>query len=80
MKSIRPTPPDSAAANRSLGVQLPKRGSDFDRLSHGMCSRHETRHMPRLPLAPLRAHPRSRAAVAELLVVRPFYAFPSNRG
>ena len=46
------------------------RGSKFDRLSHGRCSRHETQHLPRLRLAPVRAHPRFRAAVAELLVVR----------
>jgi len=45
------------------------RGSEFDRLSHGMCSRHETQHMPRLRLAPLRAHARFRVAVAELGVV-----------
>lgn len=37
-----------------------------------MCSRHETQHMPRLRLAPFRAHPRFRAAVAELGVVRRF--------
>ena len=46
------------------------RGSEFDRLSHGMCSRHETQHMPRLRLAPFRAHARFRVAVAELGVVR----------
>ena len=48
------------------------RGCDFDRLSHGMCSRHETQHMPRLRLAPSRAHARFRVAVAELGVVRRF--------
>jgi len=31
-----------------------------------MCSRHETQHMPRLRLAPFRAHVRFRVAVAEL--------------
>ena len=46
------------------------RGCEFDRLSHGMCSRHETRHMPRLRLAPPRSHARPRVAVAELGVVR----------
>ena len=45
------------------------RGCGFDRLSHGMCSHHEARHMPRLRLAPLRAHARFRVAVAELGVV-----------
>ena len=50
------------------------RGSDFDRLSHGMCSRHEARHMPRLHLAPPCLHARSRVAVAELGVVRRFLA------
>ena len=34
------------------------------------CSRHETQHMPRLRLAPLRAHARFRVAVAELGAVR----------
>ena len=46
------------------------RGCEFDRLSHGMCSRHETQHMPRLRLAPPCSHARSRVAVAELGVVR----------
>ena len=46
------------------------RGCGFDRLSHGLCSRHETRHMPRLRLAPPCSHARSRVAVAELGVVR----------
>ena len=45
-------------------------GSDFDRLSHGRCSRHEARHLPRLRLAPPRPHARSQVAVAELGVVR----------
>lgn len=52
------------------------RGSEFDRLSHGMCSRHDTQHMPRLRLAPVRAHARFRVAVAELAVVRRCYALP----
>lgn len=43
-----------------------------------MCSRHEARHMPRLRLAPLRAHPRFRAAVAELLVVRRFRSMTTS--
>ena len=47
------------------------RGSGFDRLSHGMCSRHEARHMPRLRLAPPRSNARFRVAVAELGCVRP---------
>ena len=49
-------------------------GSDFDRLSHGRCSRHEARHLPRLRLAPPRPHARSQVAVAELGVVRPLDA------
>ena len=55
------------------------RGCDFDRLSHGMCSRHETQHMPRLRLAPFRAHARFRVAVAELGVVRRRYAHRVQR-
>ena len=47
------------------------RGCEFDRLSHGMCSRHEARHMPRLRLAPLCSHALSQVAVAELGFVRP---------
>ena len=43
-----------------------------------MCSRHEARHMPRLRLAPLRAHARSRVAVAELGVVRRFHLSSVN--
>ena len=58
------------ASNRDPGVQLPMRGSGSNRLSHGMCSRRQTRHMPRLRLAPFRAPARSRVAVAELGVVR----------
>ena len=50
-------------------------GWEFDRLSHGMCSRHEARHMPRLRLAPLCSHARFRVAVAELGVVRRMSAF-----
>ena len=53
-------------------------GSDFDRLSHGLCSRHEARHRPRLRLAPLCSHARSRVAVAELLVVRRLHQSPVN--
>src|SRR6266446_1733736 len=49
------------------------RGSGSDRLSHGMCSRRQTQHMPRLRLAPFRAPARSRLAVAELGVVRRRY-------
>ena len=63
------TPNHALQANRDPGVQLPTRGCESDRLSHGMCSRHETRHMPRLRLAPLRGHARFRVAVAELGVV-----------
>ena len=46
------------------------RGSEFDRLSHGVCSRHEAHHTPRLRLAPPCSAARSRVAVAELEVVR----------
>ena len=56
------------------------RGCGFDRLSHGLCSRHETRHMPRLRLAPLCSHARFRVAVAELGVVRLIRALASSNG
>ena len=46
------------------------RGADFDRLSHGRCSRREAQHLPRLRLAPPCSHARSQVAVAELRVVR----------
>ena len=54
------------------------RGCGFDRLSHGLCSRHETRHMPRLRLAPFRAHARFQVAVSELGVVRRLHPSPVN--
>ena len=54
------------------------RGSDFDRLSHGLCSRHEAQHMPRLRLAPPCSRARSRVAVAELGVVRRHSRIPMN--
>jgi hypothetical protein len=59
-----------ATANRDPGVQFAMRGSDSDRLSHGMCSRRQAQHMPRLRLAPFRAPARSRVAATELGVVR----------
>ena len=52
------------------------RGSDFDRLSHGRCSRREAQHLPRLRLAPPCSHARSQVTVAELGVVRRLRASP----
>ncbi len=56
------------------------RGSKFDRLSHGVCSRHEARHTPRLRLAPPCSHPRSQVAVAELGCVRRRYVHSMTTG
>ena len=53
------------------------RGSGSDRRSHGMCSRRQAQHMPRLRLAPFRAPARSRIAVAELEVVRRCFCYGS---
>ena len=50
------------------------RGSHSTGSVTACAAHHEARHMPRLRLAPYRAHPRFRAAVAELGVVRRFCA------